>query len=372
MSNNMKRDESLEDSLPDDQESQRRLFGNAHSLSSDDFANEAPPPRPLPRTMSSCVVQYSDHNSVLPKSESIQEEQEQSGHSNTFLKRFFLRSPLPKHRKPMEPSERKTVEYPPHGIKFENGTSNGENRPLLAGSSSPDDVRRREPYLVSLPDATQSKGEREKAIRMASIFLTDYEQARPPTLQSKLESISAATLRIHRWRYSRLWRILTNLATSSFFIASCLEGEADLLLPFSLNVFAIIIFAADITMQRKLNIPDGNWTTPLIVLMSALVTEMLFVVSFPSIRARFIFSSIPKPIALFYCSVKARNALEAVGRITPIVSRVLALELLLILSFAAVACRLYSDFASFRDLFTAWLSLFQCKYSCMNPALWFV
>jgi hypothetical protein len=79
-------------------------------------------------------------------------------------------------------------------------------------------------------------------------------------------------------------------------------------------------------------------------------------------RGRFLVSSIAKPITLFYCSGKARNALEAVGRITPIVLRVVAMELLLILSFAAVACRLYSNFESFRDLSTAWLSLFQCKY----------
>ena len=50
--------------------------------------------------------------------------------------------------------------------------------------------------------------------------------------------------------------------------------------------------------------------------------------------------------------------------------RVILMELLLILMFAAVACRLFQEYDSFHDLSTAWLSLFELTTTVVNPSLW--
>jgi hypothetical protein len=212
---------------------------------------------------------------------------------------------------------------------------------------------------------------RKKATKIAAVLLLDYERARPPTLPTDLELISMETLRFHNWRYSRVWVGLTRLATVAFFLASCYESEQRISLayPFALNAFAILVFLVDMGLQRMLGLPDENWTKPMLITMAVLLAEMIFVL-ITGIRGRFLYTSIAKPIALFYSSDKARNALEALRRIAPIVTRVLALELLLILSFAAVACRLYSFNESFATLSKAWLSLFQLSTTVVNPSMW--
>eukprot|EP00548_Thalassiothrix_antarctica_P004586 CAMPEP_0194139512 /NCGR_PEP_ID=MMETSP0152-20130528/9144_1 /TAXON_ID=1049557 /ORGANISM="Thalassiothrix antarctica, Strain L6-D1" /LENGTH=711 /DNA_ID=CAMNT_0038837375 /DNA_START=519 /DNA_END=2654 /DNA_ORIENTATION=- len=122
-------------------------------------------------------------------------------------------------------------------------------------------------------------------------------------------------------------------------------------------------------MKRSLMVPLGDWTNPMIIMMSGLCLEML-AVRMVGIRVRFFIFSAAKPIAIFKYSEKARNAFRALKRIVPIVVQVLALELFLILSFAAVACTLYSDFDSFHNLSTAWLSLFQLSTTVVNPSIW--
>ena len=52
-------------------------------------------------------------------------------------------------------------------------------------------------------------------------------------------------------------------------------------------------------------------------------------------------STIFKPLILYYVSSQARDTLEALRRIMRIVIRVLLMELLLILMFAAIVCRLF-------------------------------
>lgn len=361
-------DESESSSLPNDQERDRRFFGfGFSSLSFSD--SEAPPAPPAPSStrensdssMSSRVVRYDGYNATghQSKSESIQEENDRSRAENIshpFLRKFLLRSPMPDHRKR---SPRRTIQYPPPRVAFDSISERDESSPLL--NSTPTRTAVEDSFLVKIGGRETSEKEKQaKRCQMASIFLTDYERARPPTLPSKLDSISDTTLRIHKLRYSFLWRSLTNLAVIALFIACCFEGDESVLLPFSLKIFSISVLSSDIAMQRKLNLPDGGLTTPMLILMACMLIEMLVIVTW-NIPGRFLLSSIPTPLALFYWSEKARNAFEALRRIAPIVGRVLALELLLILSFAAVACRLYSRFESFATLSTAWLSLFQCK-----------
>jgi hypothetical protein len=81
-------------------------------------------------------------------------------------------------------------------------------------------------------------------------------------------------------------------------------------------------------------------------------------------------SSVFKPIVLFYVSSQARHALEALRRILYMVIRVLIMESLLILMFAAVGCRLFAGYEQFENLSTAWISLFELSTTVVNPSIW--
>jgi len=63
-------------------------------------------------------------------------------------------------------------------------------------------------------------------------------------------------------------------------------------------------------------------------------------------------------------------ALTAVYFVSRIVFRVIVNELFLLLSFAAMACHLYFDFDSFRDLPSSFLSLFDMQTIAATPSLW--
>ena len=343
---------------PDALQSSEHAFAEVHPpLSDDGFAEDTPlfirlsscrgPSHEHRASTSSSAMSFSDFQPLSYKVGSIREDEAQIL-SNSGLKPIPFHTMVSSgHNNKKQPAERET--------RKEDGAGNGECTPFLMAEST-----------LGIDDSNvsstmhRSAEEWEQAILVASVFLNDYENVRPPTLRSASD-VSRATLFIRSCRYSILWKIAKVLAVCSLFFASCLEGSDSIVLPFSLDFFFILVLSADLLMQRKLDVSNGNWTLPTLLMITALFAEMLFVLSFPRLRGRFIISSIAKPIVLFYCSVKARNAIEAVGRILPTVSRVLALELLVILSFAAVACRLFANFESFRDLPTAWMSLFQCK-----------
>lgn len=109
---------------------------------------------------------------------------------------------------------------------------------------------------------------------------------------------------------------------------------------------------------------------PLTLFLTILSAESLSRILVTRTEAVVIFSSVFKPLVLFYVSTKARDALEALGRIVSTVLRVLIVEMLLILMFAAVACRLFTGYESFSDLSTAWLSLFELATTVVNPSIW--
>jgi membrane protein DedA with SNARE-associated domain len=73
-----------------------------------------------------------------------------------------------------------------------------------------------------------------------------------------------------------------------------------------------------------------------------------------------LFSAWLKPLVFFYASARAREAVEALSRIARMVTRILLIEVFLILTFAAVACRLFHEYDSFKTLSRSWLSLFEC------------
>lgn len=157
----------------------------------------------------------------------------------------------------------------------------------------------------------------------------------------------------------------------ALFLSSGLESR-NTRQAYGLNLFAILVFVVDMSMGselRKIQFDASDdpvlvlrhsrievWIRPMCVLLLTLSVEMMISTSVP------LWSGALKPIALFYLSNRAKNALEALNRIFRIVLRVLVMELFLILSFATVACQLYSTYDSFHDLSTSWLSLFQCTY----------
>mmetsp|Transcript_10090 Transcript_10090/g.18906 ORF Transcript_10090/g.18906 Transcript_10090/m.18906 type:complete len:671 (+) Transcript_10090:60-2072(+) len=77
-----------------------------------------------------------------------------------------------------------------------------------------------------------------------------------------------------------------------------------------------------------------------------------------------------KPVVFFYASSKARDALTALYHVSRIVFRIIFIELFLLLSFASMACHLYFKFDSYRDLPTAFLSLFEIQTTAATPGLW--
>lgn len=113
------------------------------------------------------------------------------------------------------------------------------------------------------------------------------------------------------------------------------------------------------------------WAFPLVAFLAALSMEVLAVVSTQNILQRRIWASAFKPIVLFYASPKARNALDAMNRVSRTVFKVLAIELFLIFSFAAVACKLYgTDFVAFENLSTSFLSMYEISTLVVTPGVW--
>eukprot|EP00978_Attheya_sp_CCMP212_P000972 scaffold2035_cov53-Attheya_sp.AAC.1 len=123
-----------------------------------------------------------------------------------------------------------------------------------------------------------------------------------------------------------------------------------------------------------------QWAVPLTIALLALSVETAMTVLMRTTATtssesslappRAIWTSAVKPIALFYVSTKARNALEALRSVVLKAAKVLLMELFLILCFAAVACRMYSNYESFQTLPRAFLSLFELSTTVVNPSIW--
>ena len=184
---------------------------------------------------------------------------------------------------------------------------------------------------------------------------------------------------------------LRGLAAAAVFWSSGLEGQRPQLVTAAagLNVFAVLVFGLDLWVRRVLQqYPTCRMgpqqerqkravrtsrsellVTPMAILCLALGLESVYRL----VRGTgnwVLVSSVFKPLVLFYVSSQARDAFGAVRRILKIVLRVLVMELLLILMFAAVACRMFADFEGFGNLEEAWLSLFELATTVVNPSIW--
>ena len=250
------------------------------------------------------------------------------------------------------------------------------------------------PLLGSHAPPKQQHYPSDSLVGLAAAFLQDYENNRPPTFSADFLDVSQGSLALYRVKFSALYQVLTVVAVLCLFCSSGLESfaadESRLVLTV-LNLFALTVLSVDLWMRHELSSSAVRYThhhpssahlrarhsrsERLIkpVIMFAIIlglenTARLVLVT--RTDSLVLFSSFFKPLVLFYVSSQARDALEALGRIIRIVVRVLAIELLLILMFAAVACRLFQAHDNFRDLPTAWLSLFELATTVVNPGIW--
>ena len=223
-------------------------------------------------------------------------------------------------------------------------------------------------------------------VALAASFLRDYEGGRAPTLSTDLDDVTDRQLRLYEYKFGGYsFQASIILASIAIFASSMLEGfdvpqEYKLYLT-ALNLIGSSVFMVDIWFRSQLRgNPDQTQHTrtsrserlvkPVILFAIILAVENIARVIVTPDNDIVLFSSLFKPLVLFYTSSKARDALEALRRIIRIVVRVLAMELLLILMFAAVACRLFREFNNFVDLSTAWLSLFELSTTVVNPSIW--
>jgi hypothetical protein len=245
-----------------------------------------------------------------------------------------------------------------------------------------------------------------RAIRMAAAFLEDYQHNRPPTLSSELATISDAQLVWVQYVHHGWMPWLRFLASAALFFSSGFEGfEPDVVPEYAvppravatvLNLTALLVLFLDVyirhvilysydslvetgagshrhnVLHRVRQSRSLQLVRPLIVFGTVLVCENISRILITRDEPHMVlFTSVFKPLVLFYVSSQARDALEAVRRISRIVLRVLVMELLLILFFAAVAVRLYGHtHEGFADLSTSWFSLFELATTVTNPSLW--
>ncbi len=214
---------------------------------------------------------------------------------------------------------------------------------------------------------------RTTAARVSAYFLMDYEASRPPTLQSDFESITSRQLYLYRIHFSWPWRWFVNLAILGLFLSHTQNRLSTAIM----HSCVIAVFVVEIQMTEMMYGTDPRQDTrhperalvrPMAAFLFLLGLEswMWYIFSVDMVPNRAsppIISAIFKPLVFFYVSTKARDSLEALWRISRIVARVLIVEFGLILTFAAVGCRLFAaEHDSFHNLSTSWLSLFECKF----------
>lgn len=213
---------------------------------------------------------------------------------------------------------------------------------------------------------------RTMAATVAAYFLLDYESSRPPTLPAELASITPRQLALYRFHFSWMWRWFVNAAIVALFMSHTQNRRVTAIM----NTCVIVVFAVEVHNTEMLygtnprqdrRHGDRRLVRPMAAFLFFLGLESwtwyLFSGTFdPDDPSPPLFSSMFKPLVFFYVSSKARDSLEALARISNIVVRVLAIEFFLILSFAAVGCRMLGHrHDTFHNLSTSWLSLFERK-----------
>lgn len=338
------------------------------------------------------VLEYSDdtpsdHEELSPKrnhsrgsrfrvrrdSVSPNNSEEGSGSNKTkqnWMKRWTssFRSPSNRMKKPHHKRANSSVmeEYPHYS------SSETAAAPVVP-SLFPEVYATEQSPLVTKHQGVYGHG---RAIFTAAALLQDYEAGRPASFL-QTDDITDEMLAYHQFRHSWVATIARTLACICFALASFMEGTIDgdrypyhQRIATMLNFFAVAVFGVDVYSQRN----GYHSRTARLIKPMGLFCMVLFMENLCRVWLvpgdMVIFSSIFKPLALFYVSSQARDAFSAVRRILKIVLRVLLMELLLILMFASVACRMFSDYEGFESLGQAWLSLFELATTVVNPSIW--
>lgn len=283
-----------------------------------------------------------------------------------------------------------------------------EAQPLLGGSA-PSHPR----------SSWESRDEDQRLVRIAAAFLNDYEAGQAPTLPPDLVNIADLHLHLHAIRFSKVWRVIMVFATGCLFVGSCFEGSDEdeawetydraylaerirrkqKILSFC-TFIPVVIIALDVSMMAVLFSRRGHterldtllgadstentarhkkartsrsfwWAMPVMLFLVVFSVETMVVIQSGNIMRRRIWSSLAKPIVLFYLSSRTRNALDALNRVIRVVLKVILIELFLIFTFGSVANQLFGDeFEAFEGLPVSFLSMFQLSTTVVNPSLW--
>ena len=210
------------------------------------------------------------------------------------------------------------------------------------------------------------------AAAVAAYFLMDYEGSRVATLPSSFETITARQLVLYKIYFSWQWRWFVNLAIIVLF----LSHTQNLLATAITHSCVIVVFAVEILTRENMygidpredtTHTERNLVRPMVALLVLLCLETWMWWGFATDlgyngSTSPLFCSFFKPLVFFYVSSRARESLEAIWRISQIMIRVLIIEFVLILAFAAVACRMFgNEYESFQNITSSWYSLFACE-----------
>lgn len=296
-------------------------------------------------------------------------------------------------------NKRKSNEHPMFISSLYEGLHPGnphEESPLLEGFVE------NEQSTVFKRQTNNKKGRFPNYVHVAAAFLRDYEASRPPAFGARsLDEISERQVKLHQFRHGNmLYPIVMYTATIALFLSCFFEGfgnrRDDHILLTALNIFAVVVYSFDLMIARdlhrftKLRRPrtnlgvvlsptiinethlnrDNPFDQPLILFCALLLIESCSRLAIIPGHSVIIFSSVFKPLVFFYVSSLARDALQVLGVIVPEVARVLLMDGLLLLLFAAVASRLFQEHDDFENLGVALLSLFELSTSAGNPAIW--
>jgi len=236
-------------------------------------------------------------------------------------------------------------------------------------------------FLVSSRRHCSVIESRSMAAKVAAYFLIDYENSRIATLPSSFENITVKQLKLYKIYFSWQWRWFVNLAIIVLF----LSHTQNLLATAIMHTCVIVVFAVEIHIRENMyginpredtTHTDRKLVRPMVAFLVLLGLETWtwwkFSTNLSSNGSTYpLYTSFLKPLVFFYVSSRARESLEAIWRISQIVVRVLVIECLLILTFAAVACRMFGhQHDSFQNLRDSWIHLFALSTTVNNPSIW--
>jgi hypothetical protein len=273
-------------------------------------------------------------------------------------------------RKTTEDILQDTEEDPKIYHYWTEGKENNQSSSSLSLSPSPSSSPSSSSSFLGTNGLSRSE---QKAATIAACCLKDYERGHSPTLPRNFDGITRQQLILYQVKYSYSWRIFGISLSTFFLFVPSFNGK---LLTLFLHAYSILMFSIDLYIKdqffddQKYHVIEGKRSRVLfhamkllLILLSLQACLQYLFTNSPTVHAFTLAVSVFKPIIFFYESRRARDALEALIRISKKLLHVILIEFFLILIFAAIACRLYYDNESFQSLPQAWVSLFACEFA---------